>query len=235
MVERVTNRSLGSYMEENIWKPLGMNSTTFRLQDRPDILSRRADMSMRASNGGVVPSPTRFFSDDAPDDHGGGGVFSCPGDYIKVLTALLKNDGTLLKPSNVDLLFTPCLPPGPIKALREGTDVRSHKYEVTKTGSEYKVEPPLEMNHALGGQVSEKGWLGGRKAGSLSWGGLPNLRWVLDRKAGIAMLYCAQLLPPGDAANKEAFGRFEHAVYSGELGNLGCQDRKKTDLGAEDS
>jgi CubicO group peptidase (beta-lactamase class C family) len=213
-------------MEENIWKPLGMNLTTFRLQERPDILSRRADMTMRSSNGELKPSPTRFFQDDAPDDHGGGGVFSCAGDYIKVLIALLKNDGTLLKPSSVDLLFTPCLPEGPIKALRENRLEAYQKYKSSKVGSEatYKVVPPLEMNYALGGQVSEKDWAGGRKAKSLSWGGLPNLSWVIDRKAGIAITYYAQLLPPGDPANRAAFERFENAVYSGELGNLGRQD-----------
>ena len=226
MVERVTKQSLGSYMEENIWKPLGMNLTTFRLQQRLDVLSRRADMSMRASNGGVVPSPTRYFQDDAPDDHGGGGVFSCAGDHIKVLIALLKNDSTLLKPSSIDLLSAPCLLPGPIKAFRENRAEVYQKFRAGKIGSEsaHKVDPPLEMNYALGGQVSEKDWHNGRKAGSLSWGGLPNLSWVLDRKAGIALGYYSQLLPPGDPASRAAFERFEYAVYSGELGNVGRQD-----------
>lgn len=226
MVERVSGQSLDSYMTEHIWNPLGMNSTTFRLRERPDIKNRRADMSMRAASGELRPSPTRYFRDDAPDDSGGGGVFSCPGDYVKVLISLLKNDGTLLKPSTTDILFSPCLPSGPTKALRETRAAQYQDYRASQIGSEVVggVVQPAELNYALGGLVSEKDWPGGRKAGSMSWGGLPNLSWVIDRKAGIALLYCGQLLPSGDHGTRAAFERFESAAYRGELGNLGRQD-----------
>lgn len=225
MVERVTNETLDSYMSKNIWKPLGMDSTTFQLDERSDVKGRRADMSMRGASG-LIPSPTRYFSDESPDCHGGGGVFSCAADYIKILISLLKNDGTLLKPSSIDLLFTPCLPLGPAEAFRENRTAAYKAYRTGKIGLEMKemVVQPVEMNHAIGGQVSEKDSLGGRKAGSLCWGGLPNLSWSVDRDSGIALLYCSQLLPPGDHASRAAFERFESAVYSGELGNIDGTD-----------
>jgi CubicO group peptidase (beta-lactamase class C family) len=111
MVERVNgNQKLGDYMQEHIWGPLGMKSTTFRIDTREDIRSRRLDMSMRnPKTGELMQSPSRFWSEKYKDDHGGGGVFSCAADYIKVLHALLRNDGTLLKPSSIDTLFTPYL------------------------------------------------------------------------------------------------------------------------------
>lgn len=223
MVARVTGQTLGAYMEENILKPLGMASTSFRVKDRPDILSRRADMALRTAEGAVVPSPTRFFSDDAPDDHGGGGLFSCPGDYVKLLISVLKNDGTLLTPAAMDVLFTPCLPPDAITELRNNRRTMYKTFRESKPGSAavVKVIQPEEINYALGGQISETGWLGGRKAGSMSWGGLPNLSWVLDRESGIALLFSTQILPPGDAGARAAFERFEYAVYNGELGNIG--------------
>lgn len=222
MVERVTNMSLGSYMAENIWNPLGLTSTTFRLQSRPDILNRRADMTVRTSSGALAPSPTRFFTDNAPDDHGGGGLFSCAEDYVKLLVSVLKNDGTLLKPSSIDLLFTPYLSPAAAAAFRDNRTAAYTAYRNGPAGS--KVErgatQPIEMNYALGGQLSEKDWIGGRKAGSMSWGGLPNLSWVIDRTSGIALLYCSQILPPGDHVSRAAFERFEGAVYRGEFGDL---------------
>lgn len=222
MVENVTNQTLESYMSEHIWKPLGMTSTTFRLRDRPDIKSRRADMSMRAPSGDIGPSPTRYFTDDAPDDHGGAGLFSSPEDYIKVLIAVLKNDGTLLKPATTDILFSPCLSPAATEALRENRAAGYQAYRSGKIGSEVVdiVEPPAEMNFAMGGQVCEQEWRGGRQAGSMSWGGLPNLSWFIDRKTGVALLYASQVIPPGDHVGRAAFERFERAVYSGELGNL---------------
>jgi hypothetical protein len=99
-------------------------------------------------------------------------------------------------------------------------------FRESKPGSAAVVQviQPEEMNYALGGQISKKGWLGGRRAGSMSWGGLPNLSWVLDRESGIALLFCTQILPPGDAVAKAAFERFEYAVYNGELGNIGLQN-----------
>lgn len=219
-VERVNNnQSLESYMQTHIWKPLGMTSTSFRLQKRPDIMSKRADMSMRAANGTLIPSPTRFFSDNSPDDHGGGGVYSCPSDYIKVLISLLKNDGTLLTPASVDLLFSPCLPPAVIKALRT-TRRLANKTAEKNSQPMGGASVPEEVDYALGGLVTRARTPGFREIGSMSWGGLPNLSWVLDRKAGIALLYSSQLLPSADPISKAAFERFEGAVYSGELGAL---------------
>jgi hypothetical protein len=55
---------------------------------------------------------------------------------------------------------------------------------------------------------------GGRKVGSVSWGGLPNLSWVLDRKTSIALLYASQLMPTGDAETRNVFKKFEAVVYA---------------------
>jgi CubicO group peptidase (beta-lactamase class C family) len=216
MVERVNNQSLDSYMQTHIWQPLGMTSTTFRLQTRPDIKSRRADMSMRAANGTIVPSPTRYFPENSPDDHGGGGVYSCPADYIKILISLLKNDGTLLKPASIDLLFSPCLSPTVVKALKLARSL-GNKTAETNSQPMGGAAVPEEVDYALGGLVTRGHTHGFREVGSMSWGGLPNLSWVVDRKAGIALLYSSQLLPSGDQMSKAAFERFEGAVYSGEL------------------
>lgn len=62
MVERVNgNQKLGDYMQEHIWGPLGMKSTTFRIDTREDIRSRRLDMSMRnPKTGELMQSPSRF-------------------------------------------------------------------------------------------------------------------------------------------------------------------------------
>lgn len=65
MVERVNdNQKLGDYMQEHIWGPLGMESTSFRIDAREDIRSRRLDMSMRdPKSGTLIQSPSRFWSE----------------------------------------------------------------------------------------------------------------------------------------------------------------------------
>ena len=52
----------------------------------------------------------------------------------------------------------------------------------------------------------------GRSAGSLAWGGLGNCYYWIDRAAGAAGVFCAQLLPFADPKTLEAFGAFERAV-----------------------
>lgn len=214
MVERVNNdQSLGDYMQEHIWKPLGIKSTTFHLQQRPDLKSRRADMSMRAADGSIQPSPTRYFPEDVVDDSGGGGLYSCAADYIKLLIALLKNDSTLLQPASIDTLFSPCLSPAAAQKYQEHWDIQKERRQINNN----KFIQPDKVDYALGGMVSNTDVPGGRRAGSLSWGGLPNLSWLVDRKAGLALFYASQLLPTDDPISKQIFGMFEGAVYGGEL------------------
>jgi len=55
---------------------------------------------------------------------------------------------------------------------------------------------------------------GRRRAGSLSWAGLANVHFWIDRSSGIAAVWSAQLLPWFDDAAERGLDAFEHAVYS---------------------
>lgn len=65
--------------------------------------------------------------------------------------------------------------------------------------------------------------LEGKRGGAgkaISWGGLPNLIWCMDREKGRAAFYGSQLLPPGDGTSGAAFGKFEALVFGGEGAKL---------------
>jgi CubicO group peptidase (beta-lactamase class C family) len=218
MIEQVTKRDLDSYMREYIWQPLGMISTTFRLQSNLDIQARKASMTTRDASGMLNSTVERYSMwfpepDSALDDHGGAGVFSCPADYMKLLTALLDNNGSLLRPASIDLLFTPCLSPMAAEKLQENRSAHNRLYE----GLEMAVQAPTKVNHTLGGMLTEQDVLGGRKAGSLAWGGIPNLSWIIDPKSQLALFYASQQLPQGDLPSARLIKQFEAAVYSGEF------------------
>lgn len=200
-------------MQQHIFQPLGMSSSTFHLQERPDIKDRRADMSMREDDGKLVPSNTRFLSDDEPSDLGGGGLFSSPADYLKFLAALLRDDGTLLRSDSVDTLFKPCLSP---LAAKKFQTTRTDQYRTLDNG-QMAIPAPEFVDYALGGMVTMRDVPGGRKSGAMSWGGLPNLSWVIDRDTGLALFYASQLLPPGDKETQRIVRGLEAAVYSGEF------------------
>lgn len=221
MVERVNgNQKLGDYMQEHIWGPLGMDSTTFRIDTREDVRSRRLDMSMRnPETGELMQSPSRFWSEKYKDDHGGGGLFSCAADYIKVLHALLKNDGTLLKPSSVNTLLTPCLSASSKTAFNNalfmpypGNENGEYNLVFTSGVSQY-----ADLDYAIGGFVVGKDIEGRRKRGTLAWQGMPNIFWTIDPESGLALFYASQLMPTGDKQSCEIFRKFEEAVYAGQL------------------
>ena len=219
MVERATGLSLGSFMDQHIWQPLGMNLTSFRLQDRPDIRARLAELSIRNTDGDLLPHPASFFPENTPIDHGGGGVYTCTQDFIKLLTACVTSDPKLLSTASYDLLFEPSLPEASADKFQE---IRAAMYATADAaaeaeGSRMAIPAPVRMSWGLGGMLSMDDVPGGRRAGSISWGGLPNLSWVVDRSSGVALLYASQLLPPGDALTGRIVRQLEAEVYNGRF------------------
>ena len=146
-------------------------------------------------------------------------MFSCASDYIKVLSAILKNDGILLKPSSIDTLFSPNLSPASRTAFN---NVLFASYPSNENGEMNLIftggmTQYADLNYALGGYIVQKDVEGRRKKGSMAWGGMPNLFWVLDRESGLALFYASQLMPPGDKQSCEIFQKFEEAVYARQL------------------
>ncbi|KAF2673222.1 beta-lactamase [Microthyrium microscopicum] len=194
LVGRLNNTTLGGYMEEHIFKPLGMKDTTFYLSTRPDLEKRLVRAGKRGPDGGMIPFEGMVFRAEAHDESGGGGLWSCATDYIKVLADLIKDEPTLLKRDTVvNMLAKPQLKDGEaLKALSKGRGgaVAANAANPSDAG----------INYGLGGmvQVKTSAFLPG---GTLSWGGLPNLKWFIHPELGIAAMYATQVMPSGDAKN----------------------------------
>lgn len=170
MVERVNGGiRLGEYMEKHIFKPLGMTSTGFRFSENEKIRANLSATTARTSTGELKPG-NPWPPANPTDDQGGGGLYSSATDYIKVLISILRNDGTLLKPETVEMMFTPQLPdPKYLEAVANDP----------KTGVFYTsgVEGQ-RWNYGLGGLLNMEDAEGVCKKGTISWAGLPNLFWV---------------------------------------------------------
>jgi hypothetical protein len=65
----------------------------------------------------------------------------------------------------------------------------------------------------LGGVVINSDLPNGKKAGTMHWGGYPNLIWWIDRKAGLCGIYGGQVVPPGDAVCAALTRKWEDGVY----------------------
>jgi hypothetical protein len=100
--------ALGAYMQEYIWKLLGMNSSTLRLSDCPDIEARLPIMASWSPTNTLVDSDV--FTEplkSTTKDIGGTGMYSNASDFMKLLIAILRNDGTLLSKESVAELLVP--------------------------------------------------------------------------------------------------------------------------------
>ena len=71
----------------------------------------------------------------------------------------------------------------------------------------------VKKDWGLGGLLITSDESYGQKAGTMIWGGAPNLRWWCDRKTGLCGFYAGQVWPPGDVKCAVANKKFEEGVY----------------------
>ncbi|KAF2841066.1 beta-lactamase/transpeptidase-like protein [Patellaria atrata CBS 101060] len=209
VVERLNgNIRLENYMKENIFDRMGMASTTFRLENRPDLQSRLVGLSERnPETRTVFHRPGTWLPIGTKHDLGGAGLFSTPEDYIKVLASILRNDGNLLQQQTVDEIFTPQL---------HGSDVVMLNKIIHLDGAEglrTLIPKGTKVNWGLGGVIISGDLPTGRKAGTMPWGGLPNLKWFCDRKTGLAGCAFMQIVPSGDKTAIDLYAEFEKDIY----------------------
>ena len=115
IIERITGKSLGDFMEERIFGPLKMTDTAFYVS--PEQTARLADATawMPDTPIHLVGGPlAKMDRASVPVDYGGQGLVSTLADYERFALMLL-NDGTLdgqtlLNPDSVTLLRTNALP-----------------------------------------------------------------------------------------------------------------------------
>jgi len=208
-VSRAAGVSLEEYMQRHIWGPLGMASTTFHPRARPDILARTAALVERDDQGRLrALHPNHPFAKSpaglAPES-GGGGCYGTANDYAKLLASLLRNDGRVLRPETVTMMFSPQL-----KDPKYLNDVHSNPLSYGLAGN---IPVGTHVDFGYGGILNfhpvEKT---GRSPGSMQWGGLPNLFWWINPTDGVCGCYFGQLLPPGDPQSFQLYETFEKAV-----------------------
>jgi CubicO group peptidase (beta-lactamase class C family) len=210
LVARLTKMSFEAYVEENIAKPLGITSFTWHLSRKPAVAQKIFNMSTRQDDGTLTDGPTPFWKGDPVGEGGGAGMYATVHDYTRVLSDLLKDEPRLLRKSTVDELFTPQLAVGS-SALAE--------FEADQFGYKPALDDSLEgvsANYSLGGlvlleDVSRESYF--KPKGTMSWTGLPNLLWSVNRERGLALFISMQTLPWADRMSFDLVARFETAVW----------------------
>ena len=205
MVEAVSGTTLGYYVKQNIFDPLGMDSTAFKIT--PDMRSRLAKIHQHAPDGSYAP--IEFELPQEPEfEMGGGGLYSTAGDYAKFVRVFLNrgkgNGNTIFKSQTVDLMSRNAM--GDLK-------VTMLKTEMPNLTNDAEFFPGMPKNWGLSFMINEQTAPTGRTPGSLAWAGLANTYFWIDQTKGIGGVYMTQVLPFADAKALPLFYAFEKAVY----------------------
>jgi methyl acetate hydrolase len=207
IVEAVRGSRLGDVMAEHIFAPCGMTDTAFTMT--PSMRERLAGMHHRAADGSLAHNP-KFVLPQTPEIHmGGHGLYGTVGDYGRFMRMYL-NDGMgdvarVLKPETVRMAEKNGLGDKKVSMLRSSNPALSNDAEFF---------PGQSKSWALSFMVNDEAAPTGRPAGSLSWAGLGNLYYWIDRKTGIAGFWATQILPFADHTAVSHYLKFETAVYS---------------------
>ncbi|MBI1197214.1 MAG: serine hydrolase [Phenylobacterium sp.] len=200
LIEAATGEPFAAYLARTILDPLGMSDTAFA--PGPDQAVRRAGMHHRTAEGAFAPADA-FPA--PPAFHGGGGLTSTAADYLKFLRAVIGDGAGVLSPETLERLRQPQARVGRPGDLATAAPPLS---------SDFRPMPGIAKSWTLGFLRNDEDVPGGRRAGSLAWGGLANCYYWADPASGVAGVLCAQFLPFADPGVLKTFEAFEQAVYA---------------------
>lgn len=183
-IEVISGKSLGAYLSTNIFQPLKMVDTYFKLP--ADKNQRLLPVNITSPSGKLVEMGNQFFPVDFPVrpeitiESGAGGLVSSPHDYMKLLVCLM-NDGfyakrkSLLSKEWIDSLATSQL--GGEKFITGGIKSKN----TFGLGVGITTKEGSEITHA--------------SEGSFFWGGAFNTAYLVDRKKRVVTLFMFQRAP----------------------------------------
>ncbi len=207
MVEAVSGKRLGAYLQENLFAPLGMSSTAFKIT--PAMRERLAKIHQRGDDDALTPQLDLEIPQDAEFDMGGGGLYSTAGDYLKFVRMILNrgkaNGSQVLRPETVDQMSRNNMGESRVSLLKTAAPALSNDAEFF---------PGISKTWGLTFQINDETAPTGRPAGGLMWAGLANSYYWIDPKTGIGGVYLTQVLPFADKKALALYYAFETAFYS---------------------
>jgi CubicO group peptidase (beta-lactamase class C family) len=206
-VEAASGKKLDAYLRDNLFAPLGMNDTGFKITD--SMRQRLVGMHARGPDGALAPIP--FELEQAPEFHmGGGGLYGTAADYIQFTQMILNkgrgNGNQVLKPETVALMGQNHI--GELTMGKMTTALPVYTIDVD-------LYPDIVKKWGLSFLINTAKTPEGRSAGSLAWAGLANTYFWIDPARNVAGVILMQLLPFADGKALETFAGFERGVYAG--------------------
>ena len=206
MVETVSGRTLGQYLREHFFEPLGMNDTAFRITD--SMRARLAKIHQRGDDGSLEPQMELEIPQEPEFEMGGGGLYGTVGDYLRFIRMILNrgraNGERVLRPETVDMMSRNQM--GEIR-------VCELKTAIPPLSNDAEFFPGTPKSWGLSFMINDEEAPTGRSAGSLGWAGLANSFFWIDPTKDIGGAYITQILPFIDEKSFPLYIAFESAAY----------------------
>ena len=205
MVETVSGQKLDRYFQDNIFGPLGMKDTSFKLSSSQR--ARLASVHQRDEKGALAP--IEFALPEDPEFlMGGGGLYGTARDYL-AFTQMIVQGGSLggaqlLRRETVELMAQNHIAP---------LDIPYIKTAAPGLSNDVDLFPGMRKGWGLSFLINTQDAPTGRSAGSLAWAGLANTYFWIDRAKRVSGVFLSQLLPFYDHTAIDLFGKFETEVY----------------------
>ena len=189
IIERISGQSLGDYLEENLFTPLGMDDTGFYVPS--EEYGRFSQVfGYNPEDGRLVPVPTdtvKYTKDTIAMESGGGGLVSTMDDYT-AFCQMLANGGELggvriLQPETVKLMRTDILPEG--VAMWSSGNGGSYQPEGLGFGLDFGIVLDPSQRDANYGE------------GSFFWGGAAGTWFWIDPVNDLFFIGMIQRFPAG--------------------------------------
>jgi methyl acetate hydrolase len=205
-VEAASGESLGSFMRANLFEPLDMADTGFKLAAHHR--QRLAGMHARQADGSFQVMP--FEIPQEPEfEMGGGGLYSTAADYMKFMQLFLHEGRAkgrqILTPETVRVMGQNHI--GPLTALPLHTAIPA-------LSNDADFFPGMAKRWSLAFMLNSEAVPGRRSPESLAWAGLRNTYFWIDPKRRVAGLILTQIIPFADPLVLDVLANFETATYA---------------------
>ena len=205
IIEKISNKKLNEYMKENLFNKLGMNNTTFHLddtkfkdlayvynytQDQIKIDQERADEQENKIN-------KTFHA-------GGGGLLSTTQDYAKFMRLFLKEQNEIISQESINLM----------KRNQIGSlEVKRMPSVDAELSASLDYDDNIEKKFGYGFMINNQKTNEGRPKGSIFWTGIFNSFFWIDFENKIGCAIFMQMLPYLNEISLKTYNQIETAIY----------------------
>jgi len=205
IIERVSGQTLDAYFRDKIFTPLGMSDTYFIVP--PEKQSRLVPQFIRAADGAISRQPApaarkvTFFS-------GGGGLYSTPPDYLRFVRAMMAG-GQLDKQRILSAESVASMGRNQIGSLT----VRQLPSMIPQFAVPNAILPGAPDKFGLGFGLNSKPRGTSRGLNTMTWAGIYNTFFWIDREKQIGAVFFTQMLPGMEPNVTKLVEEFEGVVY----------------------